>query len=82
MAVTLVTQYDIDRVKNIESNISRSIHLLCMIVDRHAIHLSHLDLTDTTLMEYEMKEEEVLKQLNLVTISKREMELVSHFDSV
>lgn len=34
--------------------------------------------TDTTLSEYEMKEEEVLKQLNLVTISKREVELVSH----
>lgn len=51
MAITLVTQYDIECLHNIESHLK------------------------TTLEEYSVSENKALKHINLITITRREVEL-------
>ena len=59
------------------SDIDRKLVVVC--IKYGIFNIVFLLHADTQLTEYPVKESEVLKQLNLVTISKREVEVVSKY---
>jgi len=59
------------------SDIGRKLVVVC--IKNGILNMVFLLHADTQLTEYPVKESEVLKQLNLVTISKREVEVVSKY---
>lgn len=83
MALSLVTQYDIDRLKNIEHHISEYRHMAQLysvavsFVHDNDGNAYFFSLSEITLSEYEVKESEALKLLSSVNIAKREVEIVS-----
>ena len=68
MAITLVTQYDIECLHNIESHLSKLL--------QWSECEGRFILVETTLEEYSVSENKALKHINLITITRREVELV------
>lgn len=72
MAITLMTQYDVGRIKNIEKDISN----VKKGIIRFDISL------DTELVEYSINESEALRNLTTVSIAKREIQLVREISMI
>lgn len=66
----MVTQYDIECLHNIEAHISKFLDILLGKIVRMCSPI------ETTLKEYPVSENKALKHINLITITRREVELV------
>ena len=80
-----MTQYDVSRIKNIESHISKypcihsymhSIYIYIHTYMHTHVHNCTNSVLDTKLTEYPVNESEALSQLNHVTTWRKEVELV------
>ena len=69
IAITLVTQYDIECLHNIESHISELPYIFPGCLNIYII-------LEKKLEEYPVSENKALKHINLITITRREVELV------